>query len=130
MEAAANDIHAAWMARNPKSDWNAAQHVPYEQLPESEKDKDRAQVKLVQRLLSENPRREGESGQQHDERIANIFGSLVRVQTCMRAHAWDRCRACDAARSVHGPSVLCCKGILHARCMHGCMQRSSHAACP
>lgn len=82
MEAAAHDIHAAWMARNPKSDWNAAQHVPYEQLPESEKEKDRAQARLVQRLLTECPQQEGESDAQRDERIANIFGSLVSA-TCM-----------------------------------------------
>ena len=45
LEAASNKIHEAWMGRNPKQDWNAAQHVPYTQLPEAEKDKDRAQVK-------------------------------------------------------------------------------------
>ena len=34
MERAAADIHDAWMSRNPKQDWNAAQHVAYEELPE------------------------------------------------------------------------------------------------
>ena len=54
MERAAADIHTAWMSRNPKQDWNAAQHVPYEELPESEKEKDREHVRLVQSAL-ENP---------------------------------------------------------------------------
>jgi len=51
MERAAADIHMAWMSRNPKQDWNAAQHVPYEDLPETEKEKDRDHVRLVQSVL-------------------------------------------------------------------------------
>lgn len=51
MERAAADIHDAWMSRNPKQDWNAAQHVAYEELPEEEKEKDRAHVRLVQSVL-------------------------------------------------------------------------------
>ena len=54
MEKAAADVHTAWMERNPKQDWNAAQHVPYEELSETEKDKDREHVRLVQSVL-QNP---------------------------------------------------------------------------
>lgn len=51
MERAAAQIHTEWMRRNPKQDWNAAQHVPYEELPEAEKEKDRDHVRLVQQNL-------------------------------------------------------------------------------
>lgn len=51
-ESAANFIHQEWMKRNPKGDWNAAQHVPYESLPEEEKEKDRVHVRSMKSLLS------------------------------------------------------------------------------
>ena len=51
MEAAAEHIHNEWMKRNPKGDWNAAQHVPYKDLPEDEKEKDRVHVRTMQGLL-------------------------------------------------------------------------------
>lgn len=44
LETAASFVHDRWMHRNPKEAWNAAQHVPYAELPESEKQKDRNQV--------------------------------------------------------------------------------------
>lgn len=47
IEAASHIIHDEWMKRNPKAEWNAALHVPYEYLPEEEKEKDRAHVHLV-----------------------------------------------------------------------------------
>lgn len=50
-EAAAAQIHDEWMKRNPKGDWNAAQHVPYDQLPEAEKEKDRVHVRTMKELL-------------------------------------------------------------------------------
>ena len=49
--AAAEFIHDAWMARTPKADYNAAQHVPFSQLPEAEKEKDRAHVRTILDLL-------------------------------------------------------------------------------
>jgi hypothetical protein len=52
-EAAAEHVHNEWMKRNPKADYNAAQHVPYEDLPEDEKDKDRAHVRTMRGLLSD-----------------------------------------------------------------------------
>jgi hypothetical protein len=51
-EAAADFIHREWMKRNPKGDWNAAQHVPYKSLPEEEKEKDRVHVRSMKSLLS------------------------------------------------------------------------------
>jgi hypothetical protein len=50
-EAAAEHVHNEWMKRNPKADYNAAQHVPYSELPESEKAKDREHVETIRRLL-------------------------------------------------------------------------------
>lgn len=51
IEKAAEYIHVEWMRRNPKGDWNAAQHVPYDQLPEDEKEKDRVHVRTMMKLM-------------------------------------------------------------------------------
>jgi hypothetical protein len=51
MEKAAEYVHDEWMKRNPRGDWNAAQHVPYDQLPEDEKEKDRVHVRTIARLM-------------------------------------------------------------------------------
>ena len=50
-EAASDFIHQEWMKRNPKGDWNAAQHVPYDALPEEEKEKDRVYYKKMKQSL-------------------------------------------------------------------------------
>jgi hypothetical protein len=51
MEQAAEFIHNEWMKRNPKADYNAAQHVPYNSLPEDEKEKDRVHVRTMMQLM-------------------------------------------------------------------------------
>ena len=51
IEKAAEYIHIEWMKRNPKADYNAAQHVAYDQLPEDEKEKDRVHVRTMMKLL-------------------------------------------------------------------------------
>jgi len=53
IEQAAEYIHIEWMKRNPKADYNAAQHVPYDQLPEDEKEKDRVHVRTMMKLLGQ-----------------------------------------------------------------------------
>ena len=55
MEKAAEHVHNEWMKRNPKGDWNAAQHVPYDDLPEDEKEKDRVHVRTMQQLMGQQP---------------------------------------------------------------------------
>lgn len=50
-EAAADFIHQEWMKRNPKGDWNAAQHVSYSTLPEEEKEKDRVHYRNMKQSL-------------------------------------------------------------------------------
>jgi hypothetical protein len=54
IEKAAEHVHNKWMERNPKQDYNAAQHVPYSELPEDEKEKDRVHVRTMQNLMSTN----------------------------------------------------------------------------
>ena len=48
----AAEVHEAWMSRNPKADYNAAQHVPYNSLPEPEKQKDRDHILIAIDSLS------------------------------------------------------------------------------
>jgi len=52
IEKAAEYVHIEWMKRNPKADYNSAQHVPYDDLPEDEKEKDRVHVRTMMKLLS------------------------------------------------------------------------------
>ena len=72
---AADEIHAAWMKRNPKGDWNAAQHVAYGELPEAEKRKDIEHVETIGRLMREISIPEG-GIEQHKDAVANEFGSI------------------------------------------------------
>lgn len=54
LEAASDRVHIKWMERNPKEEWNATQHVPYTELPDEEKQKDREQVLLAIASFSKN----------------------------------------------------------------------------
>ena len=54
IEKASEYIHIEWMKRNPKADYNAAQHVPYNELPEDEKEKDRVHARTMMNLLGSN----------------------------------------------------------------------------
>ena len=79
-EAAAAQIHRDWMSRpgNEKNDWNAAQHVPYEELPEAEKDKDRAHIRILQGLISSDSSiGHMISSPEHHEKIADIMGKKL-----------------------------------------------------
>jgi len=50
MEKASEHVHNEWMKRNPKADYNADQHKPYNELPEDEKEKDRVHVRTMMGL--------------------------------------------------------------------------------
>jgi hypothetical protein len=50
VEKASEHVHNEWMKRNPKTDYNANQHKPYNELPEDEKEKDRVHVRTMQAL--------------------------------------------------------------------------------
>ena len=80
MEDAASHVHDEWMKRNPKADWNAAQHVPYEKLPDAEKEKDRAHIRTVGKLLADTPKGKDESTADYHERIADAFGSIAHEE--------------------------------------------------
>jgi len=54
-DAASSFIHQEWMKRNPKTDTNANQHVPYDSLPASEKEKDKDQVSIMRKAMKSNP---------------------------------------------------------------------------
>jgi hypothetical protein len=51
IEKAAEHVHIEWMKRNPKADYNASQHVPYDDLSEDEKEKDRVHVRTMMKLM-------------------------------------------------------------------------------
>jgi hypothetical protein len=51
-EAAAEHIHNEWMKRNKKDDYTAHLHVPYDQLPEHEKQKDREHHRIASEILA------------------------------------------------------------------------------
>jgi hypothetical protein len=51
LDAAADIVHQEWMKRNPKAEWNAAQHVSYSDLPQAEKDKDKVQVVIINEIM-------------------------------------------------------------------------------
>ena len=70
MESAADHVHKEWMKRNPKADYNAAQHVPYSELPEVEKQKDRDHVDTMKSLLGKK--------QQKIKPLAEISAALAR----------------------------------------------------
>ena len=53
IEKASQFIHIEWMKRNPKADYNAAQHAPYDELPEDEKEKDRVHARTMMNLLGQ-----------------------------------------------------------------------------
>jgi hypothetical protein len=51
-DAGARLIHAKWMQRNPLNENNAYNHKPFDELPENEKDKDRAHLRIASDLLN------------------------------------------------------------------------------
>lgn len=70
IEKAAEYIHDEWMKRNPKADYNAAQHVPYDQLSEPEKEKDRVHVRTMQQLMGVQPKM--------SENLADEFAAMAK----------------------------------------------------
>jgi hypothetical protein len=79
IEDAASHVHDAWMSRRSEGEKQSQAHlmVPYEKLPEEEKEKDREHIRIVGDLFAKNPIQQGESTEEHHERIANLFGSLA-----------------------------------------------------
>lgn len=81
IEAASEHVHNEWMKSNPKTDDNAHQHVPYKDLPEHEKQKDRDRVTLMHSLLKTHKEEtqmddisEGKMGQLHADLVRQAKG--------------------------------------------------------
>jgi hypothetical protein len=77
-ELAAAHVHDEWMKRNPKEDRNASQHVPYENLPEHEKEKDRAQIRRIIDIAEKHGL--DPSNSEHHNEIINHFGSAAHEE--------------------------------------------------
>jgi len=115
MEKAAEFIHRQWMKRNPKADYNAAQHVPYDDLSDDEKEKDRVHVRTMMRLMGHQT---NESGLRKFSHKKNRFRSLHKLQNPLgEEDAIDPSRrgflkkaagaaATGAAMSAAGPEIV------------------------
>lgn len=78
IELAAAHVHDEWMKRNPKADWNASQHVPYADLPEEEKEKDRLHVRMIGDIAQTHGL--DPSNPEHHDEIINHFGSAAHEE--------------------------------------------------
>lgn len=107
IEKASEHVHNEWMKRNPKADYNAHQHVPYNDLPEDEKQKDRDHVIKMQGLISlseanRNVMRQGRTSVvkvrirggkvQRRKRISAVKGYTMRGGKLKRMTAQERMR--------------------------------------
>lgn len=76
MDQAAAAIHDSWMSRNPQSPL----HVPYDQLPEAEKEKDRQHIETVKNLLGTikvpESYSEASTREAHRLAVASAFGAM------------------------------------------------------
>lgn len=73
---AGEEIHNAWMKRNPKQDYNAHLHIPYKDLSQNEQNKDLEHLYTVCDLLDQIPQGRTETANAYAERLANAFGSI------------------------------------------------------
>ena len=76
MEKAAEYVHNEWMKRNPKADYNAAQHVPYDDLPQDEKEKDRVHVRTMMQLMGHSPEQGVAGGFSNDMSTEDMIAYL------------------------------------------------------
>ena len=76
LEAAAEQIHKDWMRRTEINDYNKKLHIPYQNLPEDEKEKDRNHLFIICDLLETTPKG-NLTNQEYDLKLANAFGSLA-----------------------------------------------------
>ena len=115
VEAAAHRIHEEWMRRNPKQDWNAAQHVPYAQLPEEEKEKDRAHVRICYQLMLDTVRNQDEPDEAYYARIAVAFGAHAHEE-------WRRSH--EAAKGAGTPRMKDVSDSKQQARWNGCNEES------
>ena len=96
IEDMAAGVHDEWMRRNPKTDYNAAQHVDYSDLKEPEKEKDREHINLALKLRQDNPRDPETDVKDHEERLAQRFGA-IQHQSWRKGH--------ESAKGVGAPRM-------------------------
>jgi hypothetical protein len=78
MEKAAEYIHIEWMKRNPKADYNAAQHVPYNELDEVEKEKDRVHVRTMSKSMGKVPQQGVAEAPTDDPKFQKMMGAIQK----------------------------------------------------
>jgi len=81
LEKASDYIHEEWMKRNPKESWNAHQHVIYAELPDSEKEKDRVQVRMMKSFLQSS--QSNASGISSTEESSSSSSSKGKTNKCI-----------------------------------------------
>ena len=102
MEKAAEHVHNEWMKRNPKADYNAAQHVPYDDLSDDEKEKDRVHVRTMMRLMGHQlnefaPSGDDGEGPDQEELLRRLAAhwwngnehQMTRVEHTLAAMGWE-----------------------------------------
>ena len=100
MEKAAEYVHSEWMKRNPRADYNAAQHVPYDALPEDEKEKDRVHVRTMMRLMGQQPE-QGVAEESSKNKYSNLSNRGVNRGINRAGDDFDRMLDLDQAESPH-----------------------------
>ena len=80
VEKASEHVHNEWMKRNPKADYNANQHKPYNELPEDEKEKDRVHVRAMSSLKKQGntPKKMAEEVEELDEISTKTLASAAK----------------------------------------------------
>ena len=102
MEKAAEHVHNEWMKRNPKADYNAAQHVPYDHLSDDEKEKDRVHVRTMMRLMGHQlnefaPSGDDGEGPDQEEILRRLAAhwwngtekQMAKVENTLAAMGWE-----------------------------------------
>ena len=107
IEQAAEYIHNEWMKRNPKADYNAAQHIAYDQLPEDEKEKDRVHVRTMMALSGKQGVAEGlkdiatELGQVADNKDYETLRDLISSEGEIGKYLGDMITDFSAEKGLH-----------------------------
>jgi hypothetical protein len=95
MEKSAEYVHNEWMNRNPKADYNAAQHVPYDDLPEDEKEKDRVHVRTMMRLMGHRPEQGVAEG------LPGGFSKSDYMPGATKKHVNTNCTTCHGRKGMY-----------------------------
>ena len=107
IEQAAEYIHNEWMKRNPKADYNAAQHVAYDQLPEDEKEKDRVHVRTMMALSGKQGVAEGlDQPREADKAIQSLQNLAVMKSTLTMQQLSQAGREAIVSNAINAAKTL------------------------